>query len=114
MKTIKIIGLIPMIYNDEELPKEVIYRGETYYLVKDSFVTDYKSNKSKYLFSEILSIRHINDFLDTELVIEEEKEIKKLDISGRRESEYCNPLTVEIMAKLNEVIEAVNEINKDN
>lgn len=45
--------------------------------------------------------------------MEENKEIEKLDITDRRKWEDCTPLTVEIMAKINALIDEVKKLKEE-
>lgn len=57
-----------------------------------------------------IDIEELNDEVE---IIEEEQDIEELNITERRKREDCYPLTVEIMAKINELIKVVNEMKKN-
>lgn len=105
----KIIDLLNKIANGEEVPKKLYYEellwewnGETYDDGKQCLFEDYIDKR--YVITDIL-----NDEIE---IIEEEKEIEKLDITDRRKWEDCTPLTVEIMAKINELIDKIKKLKE--
>lgn len=118
MNKIKVIELLNKIANGEEVPKKVMDE-EKEWVYSEEF-QDYiyiRDDLSNYfllqeIFSKCIETKKI--LLYEIKVVEEDKEIKILDISDRREREDCTPLIVEIMAKLNEVIGVVNKLNKKN
>ena len=60
---------------------------------------------------------HINEtrkFLNGEVeIVEEDKQIERFDVSKKRTDFYCTPIEMEIMCKINEVIDALNKLKVD-
>ncbi len=108
----KVIDLLNKIANGEEVPEEISIRGTEYkvgkcwsieniYILKEEPNSNWLDAQDIWLNTEVEIIEEV----------EEDKRIKKLDITNRRCWEDCTPLIVEIMAKLNELIDKVNKLN---
>lgn len=108
----ELLGLI----KDGKAPKKVKYGSTTYvYTYKGgiSEAYDYIDDEGNYLFERLTKYNYLTNMLTNEVeIIEEDKEIEELNISERRKRIDCYPLTVEIMAKINELIKEVNKIKK--
>lgn len=101
------------------------------HLVQDKsveYISDYDYINSEFIGYEILNDKEEDEnyhyqlgdcFLESTMfdrvieIIEEEKEIEKLDITDRRKLEDCTPLTVEIMAKINELIDEIKKLKEE-
>lgn len=46
-------------------------------------------------------------------VIEEDKKIEKINVSKKRTNFYCTPIEMEIMCKINEVVDVINKLKVD-
>ena len=119
---IKIIDLLNKIANGEKLPKKIKFHGSIFELKrKYSYCEDYYSKGLRFLFNDEWALtNNLNDEVE---IIEEEKEIEKIKsngidfysdcinvwISKEETVAYCEFL----MNKVNEVIDAVNEIRKE-
>ena len=101
----KIIDLLNKIANGEEVPKEIFYKKQWW---KYNPNNDYEGTDWGGCFLNNVLICDLND----EVEIIEEKEIEKLDITDRRKWEDCTPLTVEIMAKINELIDEIKKLKE--
>lgn len=110
MKTIKIIDLLNRMANGEEVPEKIKYDNIIW---EKRFSKDYVNEKEDYLFDNYMSFTRQSLNREAEIIGKEE-EIELLDISRLRQNEYCYPITVEIMAKINELTKAVNEMRADN
>ena len=110
MKTIKIIDLLNKIANSEEVPKRIKYSNCHYKYEPEKL--DYRDEDCKiefYLFAMCTNFI-LNDEVE---IIEEDEEIEELNITERRKREDCYPLTVEIMAKINELVKEVNKLKNN-
>lgn len=121
MKTIKIIDLLNKIANGEKVPKEFTFAGILY---KTDDISKY-SHKDAIGNSFFREYYLTPNFLNNELeIIEEEKEIEKLRINNGKVNgtwengnNYCYTLSAPqtvIINKINELIEAVNEMRAKN
>ena len=113
MKTIKIIDLLNMIANGEELPKKITYTDADLcrYVFELGFGKDYWCEElGNWLFHNWDIQKILNDEVE---IIEEEKEIEKINhVFG--ENGYLDlDAGVELMDKINELIEAVNGMRKE-
>ena len=105
MKTIKIIDLLNKIANGEEVPQKI--RIGALYMYWDGSV--YWDEDGETHFCEVIGSDEY--MLNREVeIIEEEKEIEKLDENN------TNVLTniIENRKKINELIDAVNELKRGN
>lgn len=108
----ELLGLI----KDGKAPKKIYFNCRVYELddynhymneCKVGFNFEYTD-----LFDETLNVE-LENFLNDEVeIIEEENEIEKLDITDRIKWEDCTPLTVEIMAKINELIDEIKKLKE--
>ena len=131
-KTIKIIDLLNMIANDEEVPEKIKYKNEIWEYYKD--LTNYiRPGKPNTLFT----MYYIHKILNEEVeIIEKEKEIEKIfdiellgqcdnwlqkrDVNIKSDFEL-NPYILEAITrnfkllyhKQCELIDAVNEMRKE-
>ena len=79
MKTIKVIDLLNMIANREEVPKKVsinagIHGVDTW--VYDEHYEDYKNGANIYLLDSGMTTNHLND--EVEIIEEDNNKIEKL------------------------------------
>lgn len=115
MKTIKIIDLLNKIANEEEVPLKVKYDNYIWVLRKQ--FNDYW-NDEQYLF--IGGFDMFEDamcFLNDEVeIIEEEKEIEKLNLDTDEllKNVVITAQDYVIEGKINELIDAVNELKRGN
>ena len=106
---IKIIDLLIKNARGEEMPETVGFAAKIWIYVpnmQDYFCKD----EPTWLFSDWLGeIELTHTFLNREVeIIEEDKQIERFDVSKKRTDFYCTPIEMEIMCKINEVIDAVN------
>lgn len=139
MKTIKIIDLLNKIANKEELPKKIKVLSNNKNFNYEKALDDYIGENDDGLFNEcILETTSLEKYLNEEVeIIEEEKEIKKLDVAilGQcdnwlrcptnevtKQDIELNPYiinnirenTLYFQRKINELIDAVNELKRGN
>ena len=116
MKTIKIIDIVKLIEkkNYKNLPKKIKINNKTYKFDKtDNEYRRYDRGGSFTPLFEFMKnggIEYFSELIQMEAeIIEEEKEIEKLDENN------TNVLTniIENRKKINELIDAVNEIRKE-
>ena len=104
----KIVELINKIANDEEVPGNIKYQGYAWEWTGDDYKT-FKYGEEKFLLSG-REYNWVTEFLNDEVeIIEEEKEIEKLDENN------TNVLTniIENRKKINELIDTLNEMRKE-
>ena len=108
---IKIIDLFNKIANNEKVPKKIKFHGETYYY--------YDANRFYYQngFSMYRDFRFGGNCLNEEVeIIEEEKEIEKIDITKAYLSSNFHENVLEDIAtlqtKVNELIDEINKLKK--
>ena len=117
-KTIKIIDLLNKIANGEELPKKILYRKVLYEIDLEPMChTDvYRSVENEdynpHLFTDV--IVRFNDEVE---IIEEDKEIEKLNTDWLKNVDMFDPKNVELaiemlVNQLNKTIDVVNELKK--
>lgn len=113
---IKIIDLLNIRARNEKLPSKIKYRDITYNLMADK---TYRSNNN----DEFIDFwgEDLDYILNDEVeIIEEDKtnKIEKIDVTIKYLSNNLNDCVLEdisnIQIKLNEVIDAVNKLSKDN
>lgn len=112
---IKIIDLLNKIYNNDNIPKKIIYDNCKWEYLSE--YSDYKNEYKSYLFGYyIANYDDVYDFLSKEAeIIEEDKKIEKLDNRNYDEINkiYCGKKALgeaEIVDKINEIIDAVNKM----
>ena len=123
MKTIKIIDLLNKIANGEEMPKKITYsllRDEYKILIYDEEEQEYRYENDYNEFWHVPN-HHLNDEVE---IIEEEKEIEKIPYCYSFGFIDCGGLSDVardeldknfnyFKDKINELIDAVNEIRKE-
>ena len=114
MKTIKIIEIVKLIEekNYENLPKKIKINNKTYEFDKtDNEYRRYDRGGSftpLYEFMKNRGIEYFSELIQMEAeIIEEEKEIEKIDMSSPISVVHC-------AMKINELIDAVNELKRGN
>ena len=107
----KIIDLLNKINNNEEVPKKVKF-GNTifrYSEAKKEYIHDIDDWHGESLLYRVMNTHFISDLLKAEVeVIEENKEIEELD-----EMQIINARPEENAEKINELVRAINKINKE-
>ena len=122
---IKIIDLLNKIANDEEVPEKIKYKDNVYYLGKNivdlhAYQTEGSNTTRKLSLIIDNEYLNLNDYVE---IIEEPKKIEKIKsngdefysdyidtwISKNKTDAYCEFL----MNKINELIDAVNELKRD-
>lgn len=91
------------------MPKKI--KHQYYDYSWNDFAEDYQKGDGEMLFGNMKLVYHLNDEVE---IIEEDKKIEKFNVSKKRTNFYCTPIEMEIMCKINEVIDAINKLNKDN
>ena len=111
-KTIKIIDLLIKIANGEEVPKKIRY-GMTEWFYCDSSKDYFKDNDNTVSF-QMTYVSNPN-WLNLEVeIIEEDKKIEKLTFN---DTDVCcvdglMKQSLNIKNKINEIIDAINELKK--
>lgn len=116
---IKIIDLLNKIYNNDNIPKKIIYDNCKWEYLSE--YSDYKNEYKSYLFGYyIANYDDIHSFLNQEIeIIEEDKKIEKLceynrdlyiltdepDLKIKYSDDYNN-----IAIRINEIIDVVNKM----
>ena len=111
MKKIKIIDLLNMRARNEEMPRKI--KHQYYDYSWNDFAEDYQKGDGEMLFGNMKLVYHLNDEVE---IIEEDKQIEKIDLSEVDKNGFC-VISIKdemIQNKLNEVIDALNKLNKDN
>lgn len=111
MKTIKVIDLLNKIANGEEVPKKIKIWGYTFlrYEDKTSGIYYYATEDENDELMEILDgTNELNDELE---IIEEDKEIEKLDT--KKTTDFGAEYVRGNRNKINELVDAVNELKKE-
>lgn len=102
----KIINLLNKIANGEKVPENIVFRGEQYGFYKDNYTYCDENMCDRWLFDDLYRITDIlNDKIE---LIEENKEIEEYKT---KYTERC--IDVEVRNKLNELVRAVNKLNKE-
>ena len=110
MKTIKVIDLLNKIAKGEEIPKKIKYSNiewEYNIHLKDYQGYDGLHNTTRY-FSNWVCFTSLNDEIE---IIEEEKEIKKIDFMTLNTQKEKNRVMKD---KINELIDIVSELKNEN
>ena len=104
----KVIDLLNKIAKGEEVPKHILFRNYDYF---------FEDNEYRDFVDHCLDYEYLNDEVE---IIEEEKEIKKIDmmypISNEFNSEIGGLVSIynnnlgELKRKIDELIDAVNEL----
>lgn len=109
---IKIIDLLNKIYNNNNIPKRIIYRncGWEYNEVYNDFIDEY----GNYLLGlYIHDYDDLYEFLSSELeIIEEDKKIEKIDIDKMLQTKKWKR-DKNAWKKINEIIDVVNKLEGD-
>lgn len=110
----KIIDLLNKIANGEEVPLKIEYKGEIYNrqqnTEKNSLYYYQVLGQCKFLVEQLSSV---NDLIDEVEIIEEDKEIKKLNLDKEREiigNEQIRAIDYLLEAEINELIDKVNSL----
>ena len=112
MKTIKIIDLLNKIVNGEEVPLKIKWDGDTWGFKEqfNDYLHEKEDEEKEYLF--YIGFDNYADtkrFLNCEVeIIEEEKEIEKMHVFKDSQEGL-----IKIGNKINELIDAVNELRKE-
>lgn len=108
----KVIDLLNIIANGEEVPKKVFYKtgGEYtggYYWKYDESCRDYKDKAGDYVFNA--GNYHVIDMLNMEVeIIEEDKKIEKIN------AKYTSQVgKLELANKIDEIIDYLNQKGKE-
>ena len=116
---IKIIDLLNKIYNNDNIPKGIIYRNckWEYREAYNDFIDEYGNHLLRLYIHDY---DDMYEFLSSEAeIIEEDKKIEKLDNRNYDEINkiYCGKKALgeaEIVDKINEIIDVVNKLVEDN
>lgn len=106
----KIIDLLNKINNNEEVPEKIKFNGIVFEYDKRQQEYNYKNDDGYYetLLYRVMTTHFIRSLLRAEVeVIEENKEIEELD-----NMELINARPEVNAIKINELVRAVNKINK--
>ena len=106
---VKIIDILNRVAQEKNVPKKIKYYGVTYELQIERL--DYVDDELKYLFDEVLKygdylFQHLND--EVEILDNETDEIKELP----RSDSYFTQIE-DNKNKINELVRAVNKIQKE-
>lgn len=123
-KTIRIIDLFIKIANGEEVPRKFTYKGYLWeYDVKNEMWFYYFGNGKNHRFDRLF---YLHKCLNDEIKIIEDEEDKKIEKLNEKQVtkdafEKCNGsnlyslslvVTGRILNKINEIIDAINELKK--
>lgn len=123
MKKIKIIDLLNMIVNGEEVPKKIKHNNYIYELksIYDGGRTTYYDESDNDFFSEVYcDMQNLNE--EIEIIEDKPKEIKKIEFNAQNDIideedddwEYnTNDIDIYIAKKINEIIDVLNELKKE-
>lgn len=115
---IKIIDLLNMVANFEEMPEKI--KHQYYDYSWNRVDKDYQKSDGDLLFRNMKITYHLNDEVE---IIEEEKEIEKIRMNGNcffsesieawinkeKSSAYCEFLS----NKINELVDEINKLKKE-
>lgn len=106
---IKIIDLLNMAANFEEMPEKI--KHQYYDYSWNRFDKDYQKSNGELLFKNMKIIYHLNDEVE---IIEEEKEIEKIGkiYDGFTDSYYDTCLETTIK-KVDELVDEINKLKKE-
>ena len=107
----KIIDLLNKINNNEEVPEKIKFNGIVFEYDKRQQEYNYKNDDGYYetLLYRVMTTHFIRSLLRAEVeVIEENKEIEELD-----NMELINARPEVNAIKINELVRAVNKLNKE-
>ena len=112
MKKIILYELLGMI-KDNKTPKQIYAYG--YYWEFDREVHDYVNDEDTTLIDEYLDNAIVNSLDDEIEIIEEEKEIKEIDMctGGIMGFDGVENITGALKDKINELVREVNKIKKE-
>lgn len=115
MSKIKIIDLLNMISKCEEVPNKIKYSYTTFNFDKDMEMYD-----SDLMHGDLLSYIDGSNLNDEVEIIEEDKEIKKIEkLENKIDSSFENAnysermRLTEIVNKLNEIIDEINKLKEN-
>lgn len=113
-KTIKIIDLLVKIANGEEVPKKIIYGLNEWFYDEDAKDYFKKNDIESFQITYVSNSNWLN--LEVE-IIEEDKKINTIDCwysmeEIKRSPELYNIMFTELKDKINELIDAVNELKE--
>lgn len=114
-KKIKVIDLLNKIANRETVPKKIKWRDKIWnYVEKEQDYINYWNNRGRYFMSNLNDIR-TKDFITDEVeILDESDEIEKLDKDGTFiNDEISHQSIINMQNKINELIEAVNQLKKE-
>ncbi len=111
MNKIRVIDLLNKIANGEEVPKMFYYGAKTYHYnnYNHSYIHYNIMDKEEYLTTNYRIEQILNDEIE---IIEEDKQIEKLD--GSIGYLNWNSEAVVITNKINEIIDKLNKLEKEN
>ena len=107
MKTIKIIDLLNKIANGEEVPKKIKDGAFELTLSRDG---KHYGGQTTTVLNNVFGMERLNDEVE---IIEEEKEIEKMSTVKFHGKYVDHDTALEIARKVNELIDAVNELKRD-
>lgn len=111
MKTIKIIDLFNKIVNGEEVPLRIKWDGDTWKFKEqfNDYLNETEEEKEYLFYTGFDNYADAKRFLNCEVeIIEEEKEIEKVSVKTN------NHNVRKVANKINELIDAVNELKRGN
>ena len=101
----KIIDLLNMVANFEEMPKKIKHEHYDYFW--NRFDKDYQKSSGELLFGNMKFTYHLNDEVE---IIEEEKEIEKITLQFSETQKEKNRLFKD---KINELVDEINKLKKE-
>ena len=110
----KVIDLINKINNNEEVPEKIKFDNTIFEYDKRQKEYNHKKDNGYYesLLYRVMTTHFIDVLLRAEVeVIEEKKEIEELGILSTQSETYKS--VVDNREKINELVRAVNKINKE-
>ncbi|MDD4733985.1 MAG: hypothetical protein PHU05_03990 [Bacilli bacterium] len=107
----KVIDLLNIKFCGNELPKQIKY-NQKIFTKKGNGISDdvyYCSDDDDYEISHYINLNTINDEIE---IIEEDKPIEKLDYEINENN--VDTCTEKIRCKINEIIDKLNKLEKEN
>lgn len=106
----KIINLLNKIYNEEEVPDKIKFNEVIFEYNKDRKEYMHKINDfhSETLLFKVMCCHYINEIFETEVKLIEDE----IDIQEIEEVDKERYIITDVLKKINELVQAVKQLNK--